>query len=185
MVKLLFLLSVFLSTFFFVKFLMNRKSSSRKNIKNEEENIKKEIPEDVITPLEALTLNEKEIRKLRSELVSINENLRKTINGFIRTTTMSFSENDDFPTESIYEIKRLYIEAGWLVDLEKSNEYGTKYGVWKMKFELPINTKLPNQFTQVRVNPVVEKSNNTEISLEELGIDTLDQKFKNLEKKLE
>ena len=77
----------------------------------------------------------------------------------------------------MYEIQRLYIKAGWKTRILE----GWNHKTWKICFTLPDDVKLPKQITNVRVNVIPE--NKKEPTLEELGIDTLEQRFKNLEKK--
>lgn len=135
-----------------------------------------EIPEGVITPLEALMLDQKQKDHLKVVMKRVNDTLTKTIDGHTKTCIIDFEFNDSFPKESVYEIQRLYKKAGWEVDLV---EYWNAR--WKLNFTLPNNVELPKQLTNIRID-LRKPQEESELSLEELGIDTLEQKFKELEK---
>jgi hypothetical protein len=141
------------------------------------------IPEGVITPAEALTLDTKQMVKLQDWLARMNKMITDEINGDIRTYTHKFDyKDDDFPVESLYEMKRLYTQAGWIVKLKHKSK-GDYYRLdkwWEMSFTLPTSVEPPQQMTKVRV--IAEPTLDAGPSLEELGIDTLDARFKDLEK---
>jgi hypothetical protein len=156
---------------------------SRKPLIQEAKN--EEIPEGVITPLEAVTLDDSQNEQLKIKLKEINQELKKNINGRVKYHSITFRENaEKFPAESIIEIERLYKKAGWHVNSSARNAYD-RYGRiegtdWHLTFTMPENCQLPPQMKKVRV--VVEPEMDTGPSLEELGIDSLEEKFKKLEK---
>ena len=106
----------------------------------------------------------------------VNDTLTKTIDGNTKVCIIEFEFNESFPKESVYEIERLYKKAGWEVTID--NYWSAK---WKLNFTLPNDVQLPKQLTNIRVD--VPKEVEKEPTLEELGIDTLEQLFNELEKK--
>lgn len=141
-----------------------------------------ELPDGIITPSEALMLDESQKKTLQGYLNWINGYLKSTINAHNTSCIVSFADkiNKEFPVESLYEIERLYKKAGWKARLYRKTDYTNPYNVnrswWEIKFKLPYGIQIPSQINKVRVQT-------DEPSLEELGIDILEQKFKELEKK--
>ena len=147
--------------------------SNKKPFKSAEE---KQIPEGVITPEESLVLDDKQKVALKKMMKNVNEILTRNIDGNTRSCDIRFDFADDFPKESIYEIERLYKLAGWITKIDK----GYYSSFWQIKFSLPEHIELPKQLTGVRVDIADSQS---DPNLSELGIDPLEEKFKELERK--
>jgi len=154
---------------FILSFVFHRKR------KREQENPL--IPEGVITPVEALMLDKKQKSCLKNTLKQINETLIKEINGYTRSHTIKFKFTDDFTKESIYEVERLYKQAGWKAEINKGYYHDSE---WSVEFTIPEDLKMPKQLTNIRVDVVIETEK--EPTLKELGIDVLEEKFKVLER---
>lgn len=131
--------------------------NKKKKLQTKIEEVKYDVPKGIITPLEALKLNDYEISYLKKEIDNINNKLKMTTNGYDKIITYTLYENEDyFSIKSAYEIEKLYTRAGWVVKAKRTTQYISEYSwskrhIWKITFKLPSSISISDQLSKTEI----------------------------------